>query len=91
MAQFVRIYVGDDSSATLYYETQYRITGTTAWTQQIDNYPLPTYEADSPIFESAYIGIGPLADDTEYDYKTRRFNPSNQSSDWEEGTFTTGQ
>lgn len=90
MAQTIRLYIADDSSATLYYETLYRITGTTAWTQQINNYPLPTYTSESPAFESAYVKISPLADDTTYDYEIRRFNTSNEASVFDSGTFTTG-
>jgi hypothetical protein len=90
MAQAVRLYIGDDTNATLYYELWYRIDNTTAWTQVTYNYPLPIYTADSPAFSSSYILISPLADSTVYEYQVRRFNNSNQNSDWDSGTFTTG-
>jgi hypothetical protein len=90
MAQLIRIYISDDSSSTAFYETQYRIVGTTAYTQQIDNYPLPVYETVSPVFESSFIGISPLADATDYECQVRRFSTTNQYSDWVDYTFTTG-
>lgn len=90
MAEFARIYINDDTNATLYYELWYRIVGATNYTQITANYPLPIYTSVSPAINSAYIGIGPLADSTDYEYKVRRFNNDNQPSDWDEGTFTTG-
>lgn len=90
MARLHRLFIGDDSSATLYYELWFRIVGATNWTQQTYSYPLPTYTSVSPVVDSAYIGIEPLADATDYEYQVRRFNVDNQFSDWVEGTFTTG-
>ena len=90
MARLSRIFIDDDTSATLYYEVWYRISGATNWTQQTFTYPLPIYSSVSPAIESAFIGLQPLADGTEYEYKVRRFNPDNQFSDWVEGSFTTG-
>ena len=90
MARLHRLFVGDDDSSTLYYELWFRIVAATNWTQQTFAYPLPIYESVSPAIESAFIGIQPLADDTDYEYKVRRFNPDNQFSDWVVGTFTTG-
>lgn len=89
MAQLARIFIGDDSSDTLYYETFFRIQGATNWTQKISNYPLPVYTSASPAINSAYIILQPLADSTDYEYKVRRFNNDNQYSDWYTGTFTT--
>lgn len=90
MARLHRFFVGDDDSSTLYYELWFRIAGTTAWTQQTYAYPLPVYQSVSPAIDSAYIGLQPLADATDYEVQVRRFNPDNQFSDWYEGTFTTG-
>lgn len=90
MARFARIFIDDDSSSTLYYETWFRIVGATNWTQQTDEYPLPIYSSTSPAINSAYIGLAPLSDGTDYEYQVRRFNPDNEASDWHEGTFTTG-
>jgi hypothetical protein len=90
MAQSVRLFIDGDTNATLFYELWYRIQNTTAWTQVTYNYPLPIYTSVSPATSSAYIGIQPLADNTVYEYQVRRFNNSNQYSDWETGTFTTG-
>ena len=89
MARLHRIYIDDDTSSTNYYEVWYRIVGATNWTQQIFFYPLPIYVSVSPVVNSAYIGLQPLADATDYECKMRRFNPDNQFSDWEQNDFTT--
>lgn len=104
MAQRRLIYIADDNSVltpspltildTLYYETWYRIVGsgnvTNAWNQQIDESPLATIDTISPVATMPYISLQPLAEDTLYEFKVRRFNSDNQASDWFEGTFTTG-
>ena len=81
MAQLVRIYIDGDTNSTDYYETLFRIDGATNWTQQIDYYPLPIYQSVSPAIDSAYIGLQPLADGTDYEYQVRRFNPDGQFSE----------
>jgi len=90
MAQLERIYIADDTNSTLYYEVWYRIVGTTTWTQETFAYPLPVYVSVSPSVNSAFIGLQPLADGTDYEYQVRRFNNDNQYSAWFTGTFTTG-
>jgi len=90
MARLARIFIDDDTNATLYYEVWFRIQGTTAWTQLTYTHPLPIYSSVSPAVNSAFIGIYPLADNTTYEYKVRRFNADNQFSAWYEDTFTTG-
>jgi len=90
MAQLERIYVANDTDATDYYETCFRIVGATNWTQQTNKHPLPIYSSVSPYVNSAYIALQPLADGTDYEYQTRRWNNAGQFSDWFTGTFTTG-
>ena len=90
MARLQRLFVTNDDSSTLYFEVWFRIVGATNFTQQVFDHPLPVYQSVSPVIDSAFIGLQPLADSTDYEGKMRRFNIDNQFSDWEDFTFTTG-
>lgn len=75
---------------TLYYELFYRIVGTATYNQEIFYSPLPTFQIASPAGDMPCLVLSPLPDATDYEYKVRRFNSDNESSEWFESTFTTG-
>ncbi len=99
MARRIRLYVPSDIEVinvspltyvdTLYYELFFRITGSLNWNQQITYSPLPTAMLGSPVAETPYIQLIPLADQTIYEYQLRRFDSDNQPSDWFTGTIDT--
>lgn len=101
MAQNILIPIADDNEVlnaspltllqTLYYELWYNIVGNTNATQLIADSPLDLYTTVSPAGSTPCIVIGPLPENTSYQFKVRRFDLNNNPSDWYSGTFTTGQ
>lgn len=92
MSQIAKIPVPNDTSvtATVYYETQYRVTGTVNFTTQYDNHPLPFAVLASPWMTMPYVRISvPLADSTAYEFMMRRFDAQGNASPYFTGTFTT--
>ena len=91
MSQIAQIPVPNDATVvgTLYYETQWRITGMTSYASQLNNSPLPTMAVLSPAGTVPYVQLPPLADGTDYEFQMRRFDANSNPSAWFTGTFTT--
>lgn len=92
MSQIAQIPVPNDATVagTVYFETQYRITGVESFTTQYDNHPLPVLAIVSPWTNVPFVQIKvPLADATNYEYMMRRFDEQGNASPYFTGTFTT--
>jgi hypothetical protein len=75
---------------TKYYELWLQQVGNSNWSQYTFSSPLPMYQTASPYGSTPCIVISPLPDNTQFNYKVRRWNSLGQCSNWTTGTFTTG-
>lgn len=82
---------GAEGVNTAFYEIWYKPTANTLWVETSQTSPLSEFTlTTSPAGMYPCIIVTPLADDTVYDLKVRRFDHDGNYSDWTITTFNTG-
>lgn len=91
MARLVYIPIPNDATVpTLYYECFYRQDGNPNYSRVVPTSPLIDFVTLSPAGSTPCISLGPLPDNTDYNFKVRRFDLNNNPSAFTSGTFNTG-